>query len=67
MMNAIVRILFEYTPQILHCQCPDVAFSPTIPTNNSDTKKIRAAVTGSLNSTIPTMTAPRAPIPVQTA
>ena len=38
-----------------------------IPINSSDTKKILAAVTGSLNSTIPTITAPSAPIPVQMA
>ena len=48
-------------------QCPEVAFNPTIPVSSSTTNSIRSAVTGSLNRTIPTITAPTAPIPVHTA
>ena len=44
-----------------------VAFRPMMPTSSRAAKNIRAAVAGSLKITIPSTTAPRAPIPVQTA
>ncbi len=43
-----------------------VSFSPTMPTSSSPTKMRRGALTGSGKARMPTITAPRAPMPVQT-
>ena len=40
---------------------------PMMPVSSSTVKNIRAAVTGSLNTRMPTATEPTAPMPVQTA
>ena len=42
----------------------EVSFSPTMPTSSSEAKNILPAVAGSLKMTIPTITAPSAPMPV---
>ena len=46
---------------------PCVSFNPTIPARIIATHSSRAAVAGSWNSTMPRMTVPTAPMPVQTA
>ena len=46
---------------------PPVAYPPLLPPPRTAANPLRAAVAGSLKITIPSTTAPRAPIPVQTA
>ena len=48
-------------------QWPEVIFSPRIPISSSTTEKIRSAVAGSRNSTMPMITAPSTPMPVHMA
>lgn len=47
-------------------QCPDVIFRPTTATRSRQTKKTRAAVTGSPRTSMPSTAAPAAPMPTQT-
>ena len=46
---------------------PEVTFRPTMPATTVAMKNKRSADAGSENSTIPAMTVPAAPMPVQTA